>query len=354
MSHPPTSRRPAPLLVQGRSPHRPGRRALGKALALTALSTALPPIARAQSAKAQSGWPGERAIRLIVPYAVGGFADIRARQLAQRLSAVLGQQIIVDNRGGAGGVIGTDLVAKAAPDGYTFGTGHPAPLSVNVSLMKSLPYDPAKDVVPVIQIESAPLILMAGPSLKARTVKDVIEEAKADPGRLTFGSSGIGGAHHLSGELFANMAGIELTHVPYKGGAPASADLMAGQVSMMFEMGYAALPSLRSGKVRPLAVTATHRLKILPDVPTLAEAGIAGFESYNWQGIIAPAGTPAPIIARLNKELNAILAEPEMIEQIGSTGSDVIGGTPEAFGQMIQAETRKWGDVIRGAGIQAE
>ena len=330
----------------------PGRRhallaaaVLGGAMAWPAFQT---------EARAQAAWPTERPIRLIVPYATGGFGDLRARQVATRLSKALGQQIIVDNKPGAGGVLGTDLLAKAAPDGYTLGTGHPAPLATNVTLMKSLPYDPAKDIAPVILIESSPLILMAGPSLKVNSVAELIAEAKKDPGKLTFASSGIGGAHHLSGELFDRTAGISLTHVPYKGGAPAAADLLAGHVSMMFEMGYAALPSIKAGRIRPLAVTSRERIAVLPDVPTMLEAGVKGFTSANWQGIIAPAGTPPDIIARLNKELNTILADPEMRELISSVGSQVAGGTPGSFGALIRSETTKWGEVIRAAKIEAQ
>ena len=331
---------------------RPTRRTLlsaASALSVGVLASGLHPLAHAQSA-----WPDERPIRLVVPYAAGGFADTRARQLATRLSKALGQQIVVDNKGGAGGVIGTDAVAKAKPAGYTLGTGHPAPLSVNPSLMKSLPYDPAKDIAPIILVEKSPLILMVGAGLKTSDVAAIIAAARSKPGELTFASSGVGGAHHLSGELFANIADIQLTHVPYKGGAPASADLMGGQVSMMFEMGYAALPSIQSGKARPVAVTSNHRLDILPDVPTMAEAGVKDFESYNWQGIIGPAGLPEPIIERLNKELNTILADPEMKQLITSSGGDVVGGTPEAFGKWIHDEAVKWGAVVKAAKIEPQ
>jgi tripartite-type tricarboxylate transporter receptor subunit TctC len=304
-------------------------------------------------ASAQQAWP-TKPIHFIVPYAAGGFSDIRARKLGAELTKALGQPIVVENKGGAGGVLGTDVVAKAAPDGYTIGMGNLPPLVVNVSLMKKLPYDPQKDLAPVILIESSPLILTAGPGLPAKSVQELIALAKEKPGQLAFASSGVGGAHHLSGEMLRHATGIDIVHVAYKGGAPAAADVVAGHVPMMFEMGYAALPSIKGGKIRALAVTSTKRLSVLPDVPTMIEAGVPGFESYNWQGVVAPAGTPREIILRLNRELNAILAQPATRELIASTGSEVGGGTPEAFGAMIRSETEKWAKVVKQAGIKPE
>jgi tripartite-type tricarboxylate transporter receptor subunit TctC len=276
------------------------------------------------------------------------------RLLARKLTDKLGQPVIVENKGGAGGVIGTAAIAKAAPDGYTIGSGNMAPLAVNQSLMKKLPYDPAKDIAPVILIEKSPLVLSVAMSMPVKNLGELIALAKKDPGTLTFGSSGVGGAHHLSGEMFREIAGIDIVHVPYKGGSPAATDLMAGHLNMMFEMGYSALPSIQANKIRPLAVTSTTRLAILPDVPTMAESGVADFESYNWQGIIAPAGTPTPIIARLNKVLNEILQDPDVLKAIADTGSQAIGGSPEAFGEFILAERAKWTKVIKSAGIQPE
>ena len=302
---------------------------------------------------AQERWPA-KAVRWIVPYAAGGFADIRARKIGQDLAAVLGQPVVVENKPGAGGVLGTDLLAKAPPDGYTIGMGNLAALSVNVSLMKKIPYDPTKDVAAVVLIEKSPLILTAGPGLKAASLKELIAAAKAEPGKLGFASSGIGGAHHLSGEMLKQRAGIEITHIPYKGGAPAAADLVAGHVPMMFEMGYSALPSIKAGKIRALAVTSAKRLDLLPEVPTMSEAGMPGFESYNWQGLVVPAGTPKVIIDRLNREVNAILAKPAQREAITSTGSQVGGGTSDAFRDLIVSETKMWAQVIRDAKIQPE
>lgn len=305
------------------------------------------------SVLSQDNWPA-KPVRWIVPYAAGGFGDIRARKIGIDLARLLGQPVVVENRAGAGGVVGTDAVAKAAPDGYTIGMGNLAPLAVNVSLMKKLPYDPARDIQAVILLEKSPLILTAGPGLKANSVKELVAFAKANPGKVSFASSGIGGAHHLSGEMLRQATGIDIVHIPYKGGAPAAADVMAGHVPMMFELGYAALPSVKAGKVRAFAVTSTTRLSLLPEVPTMVEAGVPGFESYNWQGIILPAGTPRAIVERLNRELNAILAIPEQRASIVDNGGEVAGGTPEAFRDFVRSETAKWGEVVRAAKIQPE
>ena len=299
-----------------------------------------------------AGWPN-KTITLIVPYAPGGFSDTRMRLLARKLSDKIGQPVVVENKGGAGGVIGTALIAKAAPDGYTLGSGNLAPLAVNPSLMAKLPYDPIKDLAPVILIENSPLVLSVANALPVKTLTELIALASKTPGKLTFGSSGVGGAHHLSGEMFRESAKIDIVHVPYKGGSPAATDLMAGHLSMMFEMGYAALPSIQAGRVRPLAVTSQKRLTILPDVPTMAESGIKDFESYNWQGIVVPTGTPAPIISRLNQLFNEILKDPDVALAISSVGSEAVGGTPEQFGEFIRSETAKWAQVIRAANIQA-
>ncbi len=305
------------------------------------------------TAFSQSPWP-DKPVRWIVPYAAGGFADIRARRIGIDLAKRLGQPVVIENRTGAGGVIGTDAVAKAAPDGYTIGMGNLAALAVNVSLMKKLPYDPLKDLQPVVLIERSALILTAGPALQAKTLQELIAYAKANPGKLGFGSSGVGGAHHLSGEMLKLRTGIDIVHVPYKGGAPAAADVMAGHLPMMFEMGYAAVPSVKGGKIRALAVTSTRRLPLLPDVPTMAEAGLPGFESANWQGLVVPAATPRAIVERLNREFNAILALPEQREAILSTASEVGGGTPEEFRDLIRSETAKWAEVVKAAKIQPE
>lgn len=293
-------------------------------------------------------------ITLIVPYAPSGFADTRVRLLARKLGESLQQSIVVENKAGAGGVIGTNLVAKAAPDGYTIGTGNLAPMAVNPTLMPAIPYDAQKDLAPVVLIENSPLVLSVHNTLPVKNLQDLIALARQEPGKLTFGSSGVGGAHHLSGEMFREQAGIDIVHVPYKGGSLAATDLMGGHITMMFEMGYSALPSIQSKKVHPIAVTSLKRLDVLPDVPTMAESGLPGFESYNWQGIVAPAGTPAPIIARLNAEFNKILKDPEVVKAIADTDSQAGGGTPEEFGAFIKSETEKWAKVIKAGNISLQ
>ncbi len=312
-------------------------------------ATTLPTAALAQ---VQAGYPN-KAVRWIIPYAAGGSADLRARQIATRLADMWGQPVVVENKAGAGGVLGTDLVAKAASDGYTIGMGNFAPLAINPTLMKSLPYNVARDFAPVTLIERGPLVLMVNPATPAKSVKELIALAKAKPG-MGFASSGNGGSHHLSGEMFKAMAGIEIQHVPYKGGAPAASDLMGGHVDMMFELTYAALPAIKGGKLRPLAVTSSERLSVLPDVPTMIESGMAGFESSNWQGVIAPAGTPRDIVQKLNADINKVLAMPEVRNILLSQGNQVGGGTPEEFAAMIKAETVKWARVIKDAKIQAD
>jgi len=304
-------------------------------------------------AQTSTDWP-TRPITVIVPYAPGGFADTRIRLLARKLGDALGQSVVVENKAGAGGVIGTNLIAKAKPDGYTIGAGNFAPLAVNPTLMANISYDVARDIAPVMLIETSPLVLSVNNTLPVKNLTELIALARETPGALTFGSSGVGGAHHLSGEMFRMQAGIDITHVPYKGGSLAATDLMAGHISMMFEMGYAALPAIQGGKVHPIAVTAARRLAVLPDVPTMQEAGLPGFVSTNWQGIIAPAGTPAAVIARLNAELNRILADPEVARAITDTGSQAAGGTPQAFAAFIQDEAAKWAEVIRSGNISLQ
>jgi tripartite-type tricarboxylate transporter receptor subunit TctC len=304
----------------------------------------------AASAADTNAWP-TRPVTIVVPYAPGGFADTRVRVIARKLEQKLGQPVVVENKAGAGGVVGTTFIARAKPDGYTLGTGNLAPLSVNPTLMQDIPYDAAKDLAPVILIENSPLVLSVGPTVKVNDVQQLIALAKKEPGKLTFGSSGVGGAHHLSGEMFREAAHIDITHVPYKGGSLAATDLMGGHITMMFEMGYSALPAIQGKKIHPLAVTSAKRLEVLPDVPTMAEAGLPGFESYNWQGIIAPAGTPEAIITRLNRDLNEVLRDPDIVKAINDTGSQVGGGTPEEFGAFISSETAKWAKVIKEGNI---
>jgi tripartite-type tricarboxylate transporter receptor subunit TctC len=307
----------------------------------------------ASIANAQADWP-TKTITIVVPYAPGGFSDTRFRLLGRKLSEKLGQPVILDNKAGAGGVLGTALVAKAAPDGYTIGVGSFAPLAINPELMKKLPYDVATDLVPVILIENSPLILSVAKNLPVKNLAELIALAKKEPNKLTYGSSGLGGAHHLSAEMLKAAAQIDIVHVPYKGGAPAATDLMAGHLSMMFELGYAALPSIKAGSVKPIAVTSAKRLAALPDVPTMAEAGLPDYISYNWQGVIVPAKTPQAIVAKLNKAFNEILKDPDVVKAITDVASQAEGGTPEAFGKFIQSERVKWAAIIKAANIAKE
>ena len=289
--------------------------------ALAALMACVAPAAFAQA------YPNH-SIRLVVPFPAGGTTDILARDVAKRLTDTLGQPVVVDNRPGAAGNIGADLVAKAAPDGYTLLMGTVGTHAINSSLYAKMPYDHVKDFVPVVLVAGVPNVLVVNPSVPVNSVADLIKLAKAKPGSINFASSGSGTSIHLSGELFKTMAGVDITHVPYKGSSPALADLMGGQVQIMFDNLPSSLALIRSGKLRAVAVTSLKRAPALPDVPTVAESGLPGFEASSWFGILAPAGTPAPIVAKLNAEVNKWLQSPEAKEQLGAQGAEIAGGTP--------------------------
>ncbi|SNT18424.1 Tripartite-type tricarboxylate transporter, receptor component TctC [Noviherbaspirillum humi] len=303
------------------------------------------------SAMAQANDYPNKPISFIVPYGAGGGADSRSRQIGQRLSEKLGKPVIVENKPGAGGNIGTEFIARAKADGYTIGMGNFAPLAVNKALFGKLNYDPATDLVPVVAIEQGPLVLCVPTNSPYKTVADVVKAAKAQPGSLTFGSGGIGGTHHLSGELFKQVAGIDMIHVPYKSGSAATTDLLGGQVNMMFEQMYSAMPNIKAGKVRPLAITSAKRSAQLPDVPTFGEVGFGKVVVNNWQGIVAPKGTPRPIVDKLNKAVNEILQEPKIREFIVEQSNDPLGGTPEDFAKLIAAESAKWSQVVKQGNI---
>jgi tripartite-type tricarboxylate transporter receptor subunit TctC len=266
----------------------------------------------------------------------------------------LGQTIIVDNKAGAGGNIGTDAIAKAKPDGYTIGMGNFAPLAVNHALFKKLSYDPFNDIVPIMLIERGPLILMVRNDSPFKSVADIVAAAKAEPGKLSYASGGIGGTHHLSGALFEHAAGIDMIHAPYKSGAAGATDLMGGQVHMMFEQMYAAMPSLKGGRLRALAITSKTRSPLVPDIPTMAEAGFPAVEVLNWQGIIGPKGLPGDIVKLLNAEGNKALQDPGLRETMLSQGNEIAGGTPEAFSALIRAEAPRWAKVVKDAKIEPE
>ncbi len=293
-------------------------------------------------------------IRLVVPFPPGGATDILARNVAQKLTEAWGQQVIVDNRPGAGGNIGSELVAKSAPDGYTLEMGTVGTHAINASLYAKMPYDHVKDFVPVILVAGVPNVLVVNPSVPVNSVAELISYAKANPGKLNFASSGNGTSIHLSGELFKVMAGVQITHIPYKGSAPAMQDLLGGQVQLMFDNLPPSLPQIKAGKLKALAVTSATRAAALPDVPTMAEAGLPGFEASSWFGVLAPAGTPPAIVAKLNAEIGKWLASPEAKEKLLALGANAAGGTPEDFAKHIQAETAKWAKVVKESGAKVD
>lgn len=302
---------------------------------------------------AQSNYP-TKPINFIVPYGAGGGADSRSRQIAQKMSVILKQPIIVDNKPGAGGNIGTEFISRAAPDGYTIGMGNFAPMAVNKTLFGNLRYDPEADLTPIILIEKGPLVLVVNPSLPYKTVQDIVAAAKAKPGTLTFSSGGIGGSHQLSAELFEQNAGIEMLHVPYKSGSAGLTDLMAGNVTMMFDQMYSAMPSIKAEKLRAIAITSKKRSPLLPNIPSFAEVGYPKVEVLNWQGLIAPKGTPKAIIDRLNAAANEALQDPQLRELMLSQGNEIGGGSPADFAALIKTESAKWGAVVKTANIKPE
>lgn len=302
---------------------------------------------------AQDAYPS-KPITLICPYAAGGNADQRSRQIGRFIASALGQPVLVDNKPGAGGNIGTEAVARAKPDGYIIGMGNFAPLAVNPTMFLKLNFDPAKDLVPICLIEKGPLVLMVPPTSPFRSVKDIIAAARAAPGKLSFASGGLGGSHHLSGEMFKSLAGLSITHIPYKGGAPATTDLMGGQVDMMFEQMYTAAPSIRAGKLRALAITSKTRSPLFPDVPTMVEAGVPGFEVQNWQGLIAPAGTPTAVIRVLNDTVNNALKDPAIKEQMLGQGNELGGGPPDVFAALIRSEADRWGKLVKANNVKPQ
>jgi len=293
-------------------------------------------------------------LRLIVPFPPGGGNDILARSVGQRLAEAVGQQIIVDNRGGAGGLIGAELAAKAVPDGYTIFLASIGNLAFMPALHAKLPYDPVRDFAPVTLLATSAFVLVVNPSLPAKSVRELIALAKARPGQLNYASAGQGSSLHLTGEIFKLATNTDLVHVPYKGGAPALTDLIAGQVQIMFATTPGTLPHVRTGKLRALGVSGSKRSVAAPEVPTIAEGGVPGFEVLNWYGIVAPGKTPAAIVQRLNGELVMILKAPEMIESLGTQGLEAAGGTPEKFGAFIKSEIAKYAKVVKAAGIRAE
>jgi tripartite-type tricarboxylate transporter receptor subunit TctC len=302
---------------------------------------------------AQTNYPN-KPINFIVPYGAGGSADSRSRQIAQKMSVILKQPIVIDNKPGAGGNIGTEFVARAAPDGYTIGMGNFAPMAVNKTLFGNLRYDPETDLSPVMLVEKGPLVLVVNPNSSYKTIQDIVNAAKAKPGVLTFSSGGIGGSHQLSAELFELNAGISMIHVPYKSGSAALTDLMAGNVDLMFDQMYSAVPSIKADKLRPIAITSKKRSPLLPNVPSFAELGYPKVEVLNWQGLIVPKGTPKPIIDKLNAAANEALKDPQLRELMLSQGNEIGGGSPAEFAALIKSEAAKWSAVVKIANIKPE
>ena len=305
------------------------------------------------AAHAQPSYPA-KPIRFVVPFPAGGPLDIVARVLAQDLNRSWGQAVLVDNRPGAGGNIGADVVAKAAPDGYTILMGAVSTHAINVWLYSKLPYDPIRDFATVTLVTSVPNVLIVHPSVPAQNVRQLIALAKARPGQLNFASGSTGSAGHLAGELFKKMAGIDMVHIPYKGAAPAVTDLLAGHVSIMFDNMASALPNIKALRVRALAVTTLRRSPFLPDIPTISEGGLRGFDIGTWFGIFAPAGTPRDIIARLNAELVGILSTPAMKERLSIMGAEPMPGTSDAFAAFVKTEMNKYAQIVRASGAKAD
>jgi tripartite-type tricarboxylate transporter receptor subunit TctC len=295
----------------------------------------------------------QRPVRLVVPYSAGGSTDTVARVTSVRLSERLGQQIVVDNRTGAGTIIGTEIVKNATPDGHVLLMATP-PLAVNPSLRDKVPYVLERDFVAVTNIAASSNLLVVHPSMPVNSVKELVALLKASPGKYNYGSSGVGGAGHLAMALFTSMAGVEALHVPYKGGAPAVADLVAGRLNMMMANLTTAQPHIRAGKLRGLGVGKAKRTPLFPEMPTIAEAGVAGYEANNWNGLVAPAGTPRAVIQRLHKEIVATLKEPAIAERMARAGLEPIGDSPAEFAQYLKAEAAKWGKLVKSAGIRAE
>lgn len=295
-----------------------------------------------------------RPIRMIVPFPPGGGNDLLARSISQPLSQAIGQQVVVDNRGGAGGQIGATLAAAAAPDGYTIFLGSIGNLTFLPVLQSKLQYEPVRDFVPVTLLATSPFILVVNPAVPAKSVKELIALAKAQPGKLNYGSAGPGSSLHMTGELFKLESGADITHIPYKGTAPALVDLLAGQVQMLFSTMPSVVPHVKSGKLRALGVSSAKRTAVVPDVPTIAEAGVPGFEVLNWQGIVVPKKTPEAIVQKLNRALREALKSPETIAALAKQGLDAAGGTPGEFGALIKSEIEKYGKVAKAANLRLE
>ncbi|MFO1282755.1 MAG: tripartite tricarboxylate transporter substrate binding protein [Burkholderiales bacterium] len=318
-----------------------------------AAASALLVVAAAPASLAQAPWPA-KPVRIVVPFPPGGTTDILARAAALKMTEAWKEQAVVDNRPGAGGNIGAELVARAPADGYTLLMGTVGTHAINASLYAKMPFDPIRDFAPVILVAAVPNVMVVHPSVPASTVTEFIAWAKANPGKVNFASSGSGTSIHLAGELFKTQTGLAMTHVPYKGSAPAIADLVGGQVQVMFDNLPSALPQIRAGRLRALAVTSAQRASALPEVPTVAESGLPGFEASSWFGLLSPAGTPREVVQKVNSEIARWLATPEAKEKLASQGAIAAGGTPEDFVAHIAAESAKWQKVVRESGAKVD
>jgi len=311
-------------------------------------------IAAPASTALAADWPATQPIKLIVPSAAGGTPDLTSRKLANYLQDRLKQSVIVENRPGAAGTIAMQAVATAKPDGYTLGFGNIVTMAINRGLIAKMPYNPDKDLVPVAVLSQVPNVLVVRQGLPAASVRELLIYAKSHPGRLAMGSGGNGTTSHLSGEILKDKAGISFNHIPYRGAPQAQTDLIGGQIDFMFDNLPSMVGAIQSNKVRALAVTSKRRSALLPDVPTMEEAGLAGFEVVAWGGIVAPAGTPRPLVLRLNREINNWLQSPATKAEFAQLGQVALGGTPEFFKAHIDSEAKKWGEVIRNAGVKLD
>ena len=326
----------------------PNRRALLAALAV------LVGVTTSASALAQAASYPNRPIRIVVPFPVGGIADTFSRTIGIKLTEVWGQPVVVENKTGAGGNIGAELVAKSAPDGYTLVMGNIGSHAVNVSLFKNIPFDPIKDFVPIAHVLDAEGLLVVNPSVNANSVREILEMARAQPGKLSYASGGLGTTSHLAGELFKSTAKVDIVHVPYKGNSPAITDLLGGQTQMSFATMPTVLPHVKAGKLRAIASIGLARTVALPDVPTVAESGLPGFEVSNWIGLFAPVGTPPEIVAKLNAEVQKIMRSPDVQKRLEAEGARFIPTTPGQFAAFQKDELVKWAKIIKDANIKAE
>jgi tripartite-type tricarboxylate transporter receptor subunit TctC len=306
------------------------------------------------SVQAQAQSFPNRPITLVIPFAPGGSTSIVGRVIADKMSQLLGEGIVIDNRPGAGGTVGSKMVAKSEPDGYTILLGYTGTLAIGPSLYKNVGYDPRKDFAPIGMIGNAPSAVVVHPSFPAKSIAELIAYAKANPGKVNFGSAGVGSVNHITGEYFARSAGITLVHIPYKGTGPALTDLLGGHIPMALAPIPAVHANVTAGLLRALAVTGKTRSGLLPDVPTIAEEGLSGFEASLYYGLVAPAGTPRPIIDRLNKELRAALASDEVKKQLGLDGTEINSGSPEDYADFIDKDEKKWSDLVKASGVEQE